>query len=119
MAAVVINTALFDAAMADIERVAPRAAMWAMREAGRHVVTAARGYEAPHNRTGALNASIKPSRTITDGGLTVAPRGLPRAYAPKIEAVDPFMAPALASVAGEFHNICEDAMGTALREMGV
>lgn len=117
---VIVDLGPFNLAMAEIEHVAPRAALWAMREAGRHVVAQARQNEQRHNLTGALWSSIKPSREITaSGGLTVGPRGLPGAYGPKIEALDPFMAPAFAAVSAEYPGICEDAMSTALYDYGI
>ena len=119
MTIVVFHLAVFDAVLLEMERTAPRAAMWAMREVGRHVVAAARVYEQPHNLTGALAASIKASRDISPTkGLTVAPRGLPASYAGKIERLTPFMGPASAQGAAEFPTICEDAMSTAFRESG-
>lgn len=118
-----VHTKAFNAAMLDIDKRADRAAMWALREAGRQVKRQARRNMRSHNKTGDLSASIKSSRRLQKQGprtwrITVGPRGFPFLYAAKIEELAGFVQAAHDTVAPKFPQIAQKAADRVTAKYG-
>ena len=117
MFSVSVNMAEFLAARAYMDHQVDRASMYALRETGREVIAEARG--AVPVLSGRLQRSITNDRQIKGGGhsftLNTGPHGDPAfLYAGKIEALHPYMGPAIASAEGKLSGIFERAQATAL-----
>ena len=109
----------------EIDKMSDRATMYALRAAGRRVKQVARRnarvYQGvdPRVEKGLLKRSISSSRRMEHVGgmygITVAPRGKARAYAAKIEDLQPFMQPGHDEAVAAFPELYAKAIESVIR----